>query len=153
MDGIALVNTLIFAGSALVLIGIFSSLVATRFGMPLLLVFLVVGMLAGEDGPGQIHFDNFRLTYLVGSMALAVILFDGGLRTRRSYALPADQTRWVASRKAAVVNAVAAGLLSREEVIQRYQLSEEEFDSWVLAVERYGKSGLKVTSLQKFRHS
>lgn len=82
MDGIDLVNTLIFAGSALVLIGIFSSLVATRFGMPLLLVFLVVGMLAGEDGPGQIHFGDFRLTYLVGSMALAVILFDGGLRTR-----------------------------------------------------------------------
>ncbi|WP_299846964.1 DUF1153 domain-containing protein [uncultured Paracoccus sp.] len=80
-----------------------------------------------------------------------VTLKDGSILSIAD--LPADQTRWVASRKAAVVNAVAAGLLSREEVIQRYQLSEEEFDSWVLAVERYGKSGLKVTSLQKFRHS
>ena len=82
MHGIDFVNTAIFVGSALVLLGIFSSLIATRFGAPLLLVFLVVGMLAGEDGPGGIEFDNYQITYLVGSIALAVILFDGGLRTR-----------------------------------------------------------------------
>ncbi|MER2508632.1 MAG: potassium/proton antiporter [Amaricoccus sp.] len=84
MESLELVNTLIFVGAALVLIGIFSSLVATRFGAPLLLVFLVVGMLAGEDGPGGIVFDNYRVTYLVGSIALSIILFDGGLRTRFS---------------------------------------------------------------------
>ena len=61
-----------------------SSLVATRFGAPLLLVFLIVGMLAGEDGPGGIVFDDYRTTYLVGMIALSVILFDGGLRTRLS---------------------------------------------------------------------
>lgn len=84
MHGLDLVNTVILVGSALVLIGIFSSLVATRFGAPLLLVFLVVGMLAGQDGPGGIVFSNYRVTYLVGSIALSVILFDGGLRTRLS---------------------------------------------------------------------
>jgi potassium/hydrogen antiporter len=84
MLGIDFVNGLIFVGSALVLIGIFSSLVANRFGAPLLLVFLVVGMLAGQDGPGGIAFDNYQVTYLVGSIALSVILFDGGLRTRLS---------------------------------------------------------------------
>ena len=84
MTGIDLVNTAIFVGSSLVLIGIFSSLVATRFGAPLLLVFLVVGMLAGEDGPGGIAFDDYSITYLVGMVALSVILFDGGLRTRLS---------------------------------------------------------------------
>jgi cell volume regulation protein A len=84
MLGIDFVNSLIFVGSALVLIGIFSSLVANRFGAPLLLVFLVVGMLAGQDGPGGIAFDNYQVTYLVGSIALSVILFDGGLRTRLS---------------------------------------------------------------------
>jgi cell volume regulation protein A len=82
MQGLDLVNTAIFVSAALVLIGIFSSLVATRFGAPLLLVFLVVGMLAGEDGPGGIVFNDYQTTYLVGSMALSVILFDGGLRTR-----------------------------------------------------------------------
>jgi cell volume regulation protein A len=82
MAGVTLVQTALLLGAALVLVGILSSLVATRFGAPLLLVFLAIGMLAGEDGPGGISFDNFEATYLVGSFALAVILFDGGLRVR-----------------------------------------------------------------------
>ncbi len=74
----------LFAGAAaLVLAGICSSLIARRFGAPLLLVFLVVGMLAGVDGPGGIRFDDVEATYRIGSFALAIILFDGGLRTRR----------------------------------------------------------------------
>ncbi len=84
MQSLDLVSTAIFVGAALVLLGIFSSLVATRFGAPLLLVFLVVGMLAGQDGPGGIVFNDYSVTYLVGSIALSVILFDGGLRTRLS---------------------------------------------------------------------
>lgn len=71
-------------GGVLLLAGILSSLVATRFGAPLLLVFLVIGMLAGEDGPGGIAFSNYQITYALGSIALAVILFDGGMRTRLS---------------------------------------------------------------------
>jgi potassium/hydrogen antiporter len=74
----------ILFGALLVLAGILSSLVALRFGAPLLLVFLIVGMLAGEEGPGAIRFDDVRTAYIVGSIALALILFDGGLRTRFS---------------------------------------------------------------------
>jgi len=74
----------ILFGALMVLAGILSSLVALRFGAPLLLVFLVVGMLAGEEGLGGIHFDDVRTAYIVGSVALALILFDGGLRTRFS---------------------------------------------------------------------
>src|SRR6516165_1107445 len=72
----------ILLGALLVLAGIMSSLVAMRFGAPLLLVFLIVGMLAGEEGLGGVKFDDVRTTYVVGSIALALILFDGGLRTR-----------------------------------------------------------------------
>src|SRR3954468_13826228 len=72
----------ILLGALLVLAGVLSSLIAMRFGAPLLLVFLILGMLAGEAGPGGIRFDDVRSTYLVGSIALALILFDGGLRTR-----------------------------------------------------------------------
>src|SRR5258707_457826 len=72
----------ILLGALLVLAGIMSSLVAMRFGAPLLLVFLIVGMLAGEEGLGGIKFDDVRTTYVVGSIALVLILFDGRLRTR-----------------------------------------------------------------------
>jgi cell volume regulation protein A len=74
---------LLAGAAALVLAGIGSSLIARRFGAPLLLVFLVLGMLAGVDGPGGIRFDDYATTYRLGSFALAIILFDGGLRTRR----------------------------------------------------------------------
>jgi potassium/hydrogen antiporter len=76
------VSLAILLGSLLVLAGILSSLIALRFGAPLLLVFLLVGMLAGEGGLGGIKFDDVGLAYTVGSIALALILFDGGLRTR-----------------------------------------------------------------------
>lgn len=82
MATITVINALLLFAAALILVGILSSLVASRFGAPLLLVFLVVGMLVGEDGPGGVQFSDYRLTYLVGSIALAIILFDGGLRTR-----------------------------------------------------------------------
>ncbi|GLK55300.1 cell volume regulation protein A [Methylopila capsulata] len=85
MDNITVVNAVLLFGAALVLVGILSSLVASRFGAPLLLVFLIIGMLTGADGPGGVAFDNYRLTYLIGSLALAIILFDGGLRTRISH--------------------------------------------------------------------
>jgi cell volume regulation protein A len=76
-------HELILLGSALVLLSIFAGLFSARFGAPLLLVFLGLGMLAGEDGPGGIRFDDFQAAYLIGSVALAVILFDGGLRAER----------------------------------------------------------------------
>jgi cell volume regulation protein A len=78
------VSIAVFLGAVLVMAGILSSLIALRFGAPLLLVFLFVGMLAGDSGPGGLVFDNVEATYLVGSIALALILFDGGLRTRFS---------------------------------------------------------------------
>ena len=82
MQSLDTVSIAILLASLLVLAGILSSLIAMRFGAPLLLVFLVIGMLAGESGPGGIRFNDVEMTYLVGSVALALILFDGGLRTR-----------------------------------------------------------------------
>lgn len=77
-------NLFIFLTGALVFFSVVANTVSARFGMPLLLVFLVVGMLAGEDGPGGIFFDDFSNTHLIGNLALAVILLDGGLRTKFS---------------------------------------------------------------------
>ncbi|MCQ8784208.1 potassium/proton antiporter [Mangrovibrevibacter kandeliae] len=73
----------ILVGTLLVLAAGFSSLLAFRFGAPLLLVFLSVGLVAGEDGLG-LHFDNAPLAYFAGSLALAIILFDSGFSTSLS---------------------------------------------------------------------
>ena len=78
------VNQITLLGAGLVILAILAGLITTRTGAPLLLVFLGLGMLAGEDGPGGILFDDFEATYVVGSTALAIILFDGGLRTPRA---------------------------------------------------------------------
>ncbi|WP_424932817.1 potassium/proton antiporter [Amaricoccus macauensis] len=110
MTGIVLVNTALFIGAALVLIGIFSSLIATRFGVPLLLVFLVVGMLAGQDGPGGIVYNDYQSTYLIGSLALSVILFDGGLRTRLSVFRGVLAPSLILATVGVVITASVAGL-------------------------------------------
>ncbi|MBT6529610.1 MAG: potassium/proton antiporter [Betaproteobacteria bacterium] len=75
-------NNTIFAGSILFLISILATGFASRAGAPLLLVFLGVGMLAGREGLGGITFDSFEVAYGIGSVALAIILFDGGMRAR-----------------------------------------------------------------------
>src|ERR1700682_3062252 len=64
---------------------------------------------------------------------------------------PPDTKRWVARRKAVVVNAVRSGAVSLEEVCRRYELSVEEFHAWQRAIETHGVAGLRVTRLQIYR--
>lgn len=80
----------------------------------------------------------------------AVTLPDGTVMTRAD--LPPPETRrWVASRKAKVVKAVAFGLISLKDALERYGLSEEEFELWRAAVNQHGEAALKVTTLQRYR--
>ncbi len=79
-----------------------------------------------------------------------VTLPDGTVMSRADLPAP-DTRRWVASRKAAVVRGVAAGLISREEARDLYGLSDDELDAWAMAVERHGEAALKATALQKYR--
>lgn len=64
---------------------------------------------------------------------------------------PSDTTRWVVRRKAEVVAAVNGGLLSVDEVCDRYSLTVEEFASWQRAIDRSGMPGLRVTRIQHYR--
>jgi cell volume regulation protein A len=70
-------------GSLLVVVAIFTSILSFRLGAPLLLVFLLLGIFAGEDGPIGIEFDNSSVAFFIGSIALSLILFDAGVETRR----------------------------------------------------------------------
>lgn len=80
----------------------------------------------------------------------AVTLPDGSVISRADLP-PASTRRWVASRKVVVVRAVEHGLISRADALDRYGLSDEEFDGWVRAVSIHGVDALKVTALQKYR--
>jgi NhaP-type Na+/H+ and K+/H+ antiporter len=74
-------HELILLGGALGMLSILAGLISRRVGAPMLLVFLGLGMLAGEDGILGVPYDDFTSAYLIGSVALAVILFEGGLKT------------------------------------------------------------------------
>tara|TARA_B110000438_G_scaffold71312_1_gene71507 strand:- start:3449 stop:5182 length:1734 start_codon:yes stop_codon:yes gene_type:complete len=75
------IDQVILLAAVLILLGIISSKLSARLGLPVLVLFLIVGMLAGEDGPGGILFDNAEAAHSLGTLALALILFDGGLQT------------------------------------------------------------------------
>jgi cell volume regulation protein A len=76
-----LIDSLILGTGILLLLGIASSKLSNRLGVPVLVLFLILGMLAGSEGIGGIPFENYTLAHAVGTLALALILFDGGLST------------------------------------------------------------------------
>ena len=117
------VNNLLLLSGALLFLGVMASTLSARLGLPFLLIFLVVGMLAGENGPGGIRFDDFGASFFVGNLALAIILLDGGLRTRISTFRVA---LWPATALATWGVIATAGLLGA-------------FCTWLLGVDwRYG---------------
>jgi len=79
-----------------------------------------------------------------------VTLPDGGTMTRADLPDP-NVRRWVASRKAAVVRAVRAGLIEREEAIEIYDISDQELTEWEAAVSTHGEAALRATALQRYR--
>lgn len=86
------VELFLMVAALLIFVSVMLVPLSARIGAPLLLIFLGIGMLMGVDGPGGVSFDNFDAAYSIGSLALAVILFSGGLempaRTVASVAVP-----------------------------------------------------------------
>ena len=98
--------------TAMVLAAAFSSLIAFRFGAPLLLLFLGIGLASGTDGLG-IEFDNAQAAYIVGSLALAVILFDSGFGTPLSVLRQAGAPALSLATFGVALTTIAFGAMAR----------------------------------------
>ena len=107
MEWLARTDTWLLGGALVALLGIGSSLVASRFGAPLLLVFLGLGVALGPEGAGFVAEPG--IVYGIGALALAVILFDGGLQTRLAPLRPAiAPALWLATVGVALTTALTA---------------------------------------------
>ncbi|HEV7277919.1 MAG TPA: potassium/proton antiporter [Devosiaceae bacterium] len=116
---------IILISAGLIVLSIFTSLIAFRFGAPLLLVFLLVGLGAGEDGLG-LQFSDANAAYFIGSLALAIILFDSGFSTTlasfRQAAAPAVVLATLGVLLTAAIVALAAHFLLGIAWLQSFML-------------------------------
>jgi potassium/hydrogen antiporter len=144
-----LIDALILVTGVLLLLGIASSKLSTRLGMPVLVLFLLVGMFAGSEGIGGIDFENYHLAHAIGTLALAMILFDGGLGT----SLAAIRLSWkpsillatVGVLVTAVITGVAASWILEISLLEGLLLGSivgSTDASAVFAVLRWGGVGL-----------
>ena len=74
-------DNILLIGSVLLLVSVIAGKTINRLGVPTLIFFLIVGILAGSEGIGGLHFDNAAIAQLIGITALNFILFSGGLDT------------------------------------------------------------------------
>ena len=104
------IETLILITGILLLLGIASNKFSARMGVPVLFIFLVVGMLAGSEGIGGIEFENYSLAHGIGSVALCLILFDGGIRTPYQSIRSAWKPAGVLATAGVLITALITGL-------------------------------------------
>jgi cell volume regulation protein A len=102
----------LLAFSLLLLLSVLASKISDRFGVPALLLFLVIGMLAGSDGPGGIYFDDAAAAQFVGVVALALILFSGGLDTDAKSVRPILKYGLTLSTLGVLITALIVGILA-----------------------------------------
>jgi len=105
-------NTILVAAAVLLFLSVLVSKISDRFGVPALLLFLLVGMLAGSEGPGGIYFDDPSLAQFIGVVALVQILFAGGLDTEWEQVRPVLKEGLILATAGVLITAVVTGLFA-----------------------------------------
>lgn len=103
------IENIMLVGSVLLLISIIVGKTSYKFGVPTLLLFLIIGMLAGSDGIGGIHFDNPKIAQFIGIVSLNFILFSGGLDTNWTSVKPILREGLVLSTLGVLLTALSLG--------------------------------------------
>ncbi|MGI6453023.1 MAG: potassium/proton antiporter [Syntrophomonadaceae bacterium] len=109
MDG-SFMGYFILTIALLLIIGVLTAKFSNRLGVPALVLFILVGMLAGSDGLGIIDFDDFSLARLIGIIALIVIIFDGGLQTKWNAVKPVMTPTLLLATLGVILTAVVVGV-------------------------------------------
>ena len=105
-------ETLLIAISVLLITSILASKASSRFGIPSLLLFLFIGMLAGSEGIGKISFDNPQMAQYIGVVALVFILFSGGLDTEWKSVKPVLKEGILLSTLGVLITALLLGIFA-----------------------------------------
>lgn len=108
-----IIEYVLLAISLLLLLSVIASKISDRIAIPALLLFLAIGMLAGSDGPGGIYFDNALTAQFVGVIALAFILFSGGLDTDFSSVRPVLKYGLILSTLGVFITALVVGVFAK----------------------------------------
>jgi len=106
------VENILLLGSILLFISIIASKTSFRLGIPTLLLFLLVGMLAGSDGPGGIYFNDPKIAQFLGVVCLTLILFSGGLDTKWESVKPVVRQGLSLSTLGVLLTALLVGIFS-----------------------------------------
>jgi cell volume regulation protein A len=106
------IENILLLGSLLLFISIVASKTSFKFGIPALILFLIVGMLAGSDGPGGIYFNDPKIAQFLGVVALTFILFSGGLETKWESVRPILKDGLSLSTIGVLITAISVGLFS-----------------------------------------
>jgi potassium/hydrogen antiporter len=105
-------ENILLLGSLLLFISIVASKTSSRFGIPTLILFLIVGMLAGSDGFGKIYFNDPAITQFIGMVALTFILFSGGLDTKWEGIKPVVRSGLALSTVGVLITALSVGIFA-----------------------------------------
>ncbi|QDU77437.1 K(+)/H(+) antiporter NhaP [Bremerella volcania] len=104
------IDEAMLAAGTLLLLGVITSKISARYGVPMLVLFLGLGMLAGSEGIGGIEFEDYELAHAVGSLALVIILFDGGLGTTYASIATAWKPSLVLATLGVLITSLVTGL-------------------------------------------